>query len=273
MTVQQFEPEKTSIQLHYVYAYADGIFGKELEKHLAILQRQGCITEWHSHEITPATDGKYISDEYLITAQIILLLISHDFLALDFCYGRVLQQAVERHENGEAIVIPIILRPANWQDSPFDHLSTLPDNGEPITQWENQDEAYINIIEGIQYRITSFRWPRGRQKLVPEPETSLVSEQENTHSIKLFYVYTGEDQNLCNQLEKHLVILQKQGFISAWSSWDILRESIADDEFVLSLGTAQIVLLLISPDLLASEALYSAEMGQVLSTIRLLFRK
>ncbi len=268
MTIEPFEPAKTSIQLHYVYAHADGVFSNELEKHLAILQRQGIITEWHSHEITPATDGEYVFDEYLATAQVILVLISPDFFLLDFSYGVALRQAIERCNNGKAIVIPIILRHVNWENSPFGAFSAFPDNKEPVIAWKNQDEAYLNIMEGIQDEITSFLSSRPskskQKKLALEHETTLVSEQENTHSIELFYVYSGQDQDLSNQLEKHLVILQRQGVISAWASQNLFWRSNEENETQPNLNTAQIILLLISPDFLASDYIDSTEMGKML---------
>ncbi len=184
MTANQSKPEKNSIQLYYVYAHADGIFSHELEKHLANLRRRGVIAEWYSREITPATDGKYVFDEYLDSAQIILLLISPDFLALDFCYSVGIQRALERDEAGEATVIPVILRPVDWSHAPFSDLSVLPDNEEPITAWMNQDEAYLNIVEGIQDAITqqSYSQPsRNRQKLSHEHTTPLLSEQISVH--------------------------------------------------------------------------------------------
>lgn len=267
MMVKQSGPEKTSIQLYYMYAHADVIFSHELEKHLANLQRQSVITEWHSREISPATDGKYVFDEYLTTAQIILLLISPNFLALDFCYGVGMQQALERDDAGEATIIPVILRPVDWRGAPFGDHSVLPDNEEPISAWLNRDEAYLNIIEGIQDAVTRLsrsQSSRSSQNLSHEQAASPFSEQSNTHPIKLFYAYTGEDQNLRNQLEKHLTILQRQGFISVGASRDALQESVGEGEIDPNLSTAQIILLLISPDFLASEYSYSTEIERAL---------
>ena len=255
--VKQSESEN-SIHLYYVYAHADGIFSHELDKHLVNLQRQGIIVNWHSREITPETDGKYTFEELFNTAKIILLLISPDFLSFDFCYGAAMQHAIDRHNAGEAIIIPIIVRPVDRSTAPFDKLSVLPDNEEPITTWLNQDEAYFNIVEGIQNEIILFR---NKKNIAYEPVMILSSEQETTSSIKLHYIYNGLDQNLCNQLEKHLSILQQQGFISQWTRKNILQEEIMEDENNLS--TAKIILLLISPDFLASDFLDYTEIQRV----------
>jgi hypothetical protein len=82
----------------------------ELEKHLSILKRQGVITAWYDRNITAGTEWAGEIDQHLNTASVILLLISADFLASDYCYAIELTRAMERHEDKEARVIPVILR-------------------------------------------------------------------------------------------------------------------------------------------------------------------
>src|SRR5207247_8975168 len=93
------------------------------------------------------------------TAQIILLLISPDFMASDYCY-KEMTQALERQKRGEAHVIPIILRPTHWQGAPFDNLQVLPEDGKPVVskEWHSSDHAFFNIADGIrQVIIDKFR--------------------------------------------------------------------------------------------------------------------
>jgi len=267
MADKQPESEKTSIQLHYVYAHADGIFSHELDKRLELLRRQGTIVAWSKHEITSDTDGTYVFDEHLAIAQIILLLLSPDFLKLDFCYGTGIQQALARHDAGEAIVLPIILRPVDLALSPFADLSTLPDNEKPISIWPDQDEAYLNLVEGIQDAVRQLSYSQhsgNRQKLLHERSATVHSAPNNRQPVKLFYVYTGEDQHLRNQLEKHLAILQQQGFLSEWICRNILGEATREDEIDAYINTAQIMLILISPDFLVSEYCVGPEMQRIL---------
>ena len=88
-------------------------------------------------------------NEHLNSAPIILLLVSSDFIASDYCYNVEMQRAIERHKTGEARVIPIILRPVSWEKSLFGQLQGFPKNVKPVTTWENQDEAFKDIVEGI----------------------------------------------------------------------------------------------------------------------------
>src|SRR5690349_4477995 len=85
-----------------------------------------------------------------MTAQVILLLLSPDFLASDYCYGVEMQRALARHAAGEAQVIPILLRPVDWENAPFASLQCLPRDARPITQWKNQDEALVTVAKGLR---------------------------------------------------------------------------------------------------------------------------
>jgi hypothetical protein len=102
------------LTLFYSYADEDEQFCKELEKHLNILQRQGMIAGWHRRKILPGEDLNQINNEQFSSAQIILLLISPDFLACDVSHSEM-ELALERHRVGLAHVIPLLLRPVDWQ--------------------------------------------------------------------------------------------------------------------------------------------------------------
>src|SRR4051795_7874378 len=95
--------------LFFSYSHEDEDLRDELEKHLATLQRQGLISSWHDRRITVGTDIGEAIDGHLDAADIILLLVSPDFIASDYCYEREMQRALQRHNNGAARVIPVIL--------------------------------------------------------------------------------------------------------------------------------------------------------------------
>ena len=145
--------EQSPVNLFYSYAAEDEALRNELEKHLALLRRQGFINPWHQRLIVPGTDWNQAIDEQLNKSEIILLLISADFIASDYCYGIEMQRALERNENGEAMVIPVILRPTDLQNAPFARLACLPGNNKPVTLWEDRDEAFLNIAYGIRAAI------------------------------------------------------------------------------------------------------------------------
>src|ERR1700730_763296 len=146
------EPQATQpIELFYSYSHEDEPLRQELEKHLSSLQQQGFIAGWHDRLISAGTEWEHQIDSHLHTAQIILLLISASFIASKYCYSIEMKRALERHDAGEARVIPIILRPVYWQRMPFGKLQVLPTDGKPVdsSHWHNHDEAFATIVEAI----------------------------------------------------------------------------------------------------------------------------
>ncbi len=142
----------SNIEIFLCYARRDELLLKELEIYLGALQRQDFFNVWHDREIIPGKERMREIDTHLSTAQIILLLVSHHFMNSDYCYLDHMKQAMERHERGEARVIPIILRPVYWEKTPFAKLQPLPTNAEPVTSsnWHSLDEAFFDVAEGIR---------------------------------------------------------------------------------------------------------------------------
>jgi len=131
------------------YAHKDESLREQLDTHLKLLHRQGVIETWHDRRIAPGESWAGVIDLNLEQADIILLLISADFLASDYCYDREMTRAVKRHAMGEAVVIPVMLRDAYVSDAPFMSFQGLPRDMRPVTQWEDRDAAWRNVAEGI----------------------------------------------------------------------------------------------------------------------------
>ena len=138
------------IKIFYCYAHEDKALRNELEKHLEPLKRSKQITTWHDRDIQPGTEWKQELASHLDSADIVLLLVSPNFMRSNYCYGVGMQRALERHEAGEARVIPVILRPVDWQQTPLSKLQVLPTDGKPISTWRNRDEAFRDVAKGIR---------------------------------------------------------------------------------------------------------------------------
>ncbi|MBN8563152.1 MAG: NACHT domain-containing protein [Leptolyngbya sp. UWPOB_LEPTO1] len=141
------------IFISYSHSKLDEKLMQKLENHLSNLQHQGIIQTWHTQKITAGSERAKQIDLHLESAGIILLLISSDFLASGYRYSVELARAMQRHEAREACIIPVILRPVDWQDSPFSKLQVLPTNRLPITKWVDQDDGFLNVVEGIRRAI------------------------------------------------------------------------------------------------------------------------
>lgn len=138
------------LQVFCCYARSDQQYLHELKKHLAILQREELIEIKADIDISPGTEWEQEINRHLEEAQIILLLISADFIASDYCYDKEMRQALALHEQGKTRVVPVIIRPSSWQQSPFGKLQVLPPQAKPVESWQNRDEAYTSITEGIR---------------------------------------------------------------------------------------------------------------------------
>src|SRR5260370_31308568 len=103
------------VQVFYSYAHTDERLRKKLENHLSSLKRQGFIAEWYDRNINAGSDWAHQINSHLNAAHVILLLLSPDFMASEYCYSLEAKRAMERHEAGEARVIPILLRPTDWK--------------------------------------------------------------------------------------------------------------------------------------------------------------
>jgi len=147
---------RKEIKLFYCYAHEDKALRDELEIHLSGLKRQYRLTNWYDRQILPGEDWEQAIDKNLTTADLILLLISPHFMDSDYCYGKEMQRALKRHQAGTCRVIPILLRPTYWEEAPFSTIQLLPTGAVPITRWADRDEAFYDVVKGINAAIKAL---------------------------------------------------------------------------------------------------------------------
>lgn len=145
--------------LFFSYSHKDESLRDELEVHLAILKREGSIEAWHDRKILAGDDLDHAIDAKLESADVILLLVSPDFLNSDYCYDVEVQRAMERHHQGSARVIAVILRPCDWQSTPFAKLLVTPTDGKAITKWPDRDEAFLDVVKQIRTALPKRQEP------------------------------------------------------------------------------------------------------------------
>lgn len=145
------------IEIFVSYAHEDETLRDQLLKQLRESERQGIIYIWYDRNISAGKERDQEIDEHLKSAQIILLLIGPDFMNSDYCNSFELQRALEKHETGAARVIPVLLRPALWEDAPFGNLQVLPKNRKPITLWTNRDLAFSEVAKGIREVVDELK--------------------------------------------------------------------------------------------------------------------
>jgi hypothetical protein len=176
--------------LFFSYSHKDEALRDRLEVHLAMLKREGAISPWHDRRIVAGDPLGQRIDEHLERADIILLLISPDFLASDYCHDLEMQRALARHEEGSARVIPVILKPCDWKHSPFSALLAAPTDGKPITRWADEDEAFQDVVRQIRAALPASNPPvspvRQPQPAVPVQATPNGPRSSNLRLRKTF---------------------------------------------------------------------------------------
>ncbi|MBL6988114.1 MAG: TIR domain-containing protein [Methylobacter sp.] len=148
--VQLDRPIQYPVKLFISYSHEDEDLRAELEKHLKPLQRKKVIDTWHDRKIGVGTEWQQAIDEKLETADIVLLLVSPDFLNSDYCNDMEIQCAMRKHEEKTTVVIPILLRHCDTDGAAFMKIQGLPKNLLPVKKWNDQDEAFTDIAKGIR---------------------------------------------------------------------------------------------------------------------------
>ena len=137
-------------KLFFSYSHKDEVFRDELEIHLATLKRQGIIEPWHDRRIDAGSDLNGMISQELELADIILLLISPYFLASNYCYDIEFQRALELHNEGSVKIIPVIVNPCDWKNTPLSSLVAIPADGKPISKYTNHHDAFLEITTAIR---------------------------------------------------------------------------------------------------------------------------
>jgi hypothetical protein len=139
------------------YAHDDDIMRNSLHNHLGGLCISSQIEIWDDEEISPGKEWKPEIIRKLDEADIILLLVTASFTGSTFIRTVELERALERHRRGEAVVIPVILKPVDWRTAGLGGLQALPTGGMPVSAWPNADDAYLDIAEGVGRAVAAWR--------------------------------------------------------------------------------------------------------------------
>jgi tetratricopeptide (TPR) repeat protein len=195
-----------TVEVFCSYAHEDESWLRKLESHLSLLKRQGHIALWHDRLIVPGTDWTKSIDIHLETASVILLLVSADFLASDYCYGIEMTRALERHQRGEAQVIPILIRQVDWKHAPFAYLRVLPTNAKPLALWRNKDAGLADVSENLRRVLEGEPMTDARTTHPAPPSIWNVPYRRNPY-------FTGRD-DLLEQLDQHFRLAGQNDTVS-----------------------------------------------------------
>lgn len=142
-------PGTKALSLFISYSHADETLKDQLCKHLTPLKQMGLIESWHDRKIPAGSEWKSEISNHLEKSQIVLLLVSIDFINSKYCYEIELEKALEMHDQKRSKVIPVILRSCMWHHTPFSKLQAVPKDGKPVKSWPDTDEALASVAESI----------------------------------------------------------------------------------------------------------------------------
>lgn len=132
------------------YARQDSECLIQLDSYLRPLERQGVLALWDDRDVSAGQDFAREIAGRLAGADLVLLLVSPDYLGSDVCYDQYVA-AIKRADSSKAVVVPILIRPADWRNTTFGQLAPLPADGKPVSSWSNKDEAWLHIVQGVRF--------------------------------------------------------------------------------------------------------------------------
>lgn len=216
------------VKIFFCYAHEDEPLLNKLKSHLRPLQRQRLIDVWHDRDISAGAEWEQEISKHLNEADIILLLVSPDFMDSDYCYSVEMKRALERHERGEARVIPVILRPVYWQVEPLKKLQALPTDVKPVISsgWHNFDEAFFDVAVGIRKVVILLQTNEGHfQDNIIQPQKPL--QEQSSPNSKEQWIGEGRTHYEAKRYEAALVAYQQAIRLGAYlKSSDLFAMSI-----------------------------------------------
>jgi len=167
------------IKVFFSYSHNNETERNELEKHLAVLKRQGFIETWYDRRVLAGSEQENEIDQNLVESNLVLLLVSPDFLASDYCYSKEMQKALEMRSEGFAWVIPIILDHCDWKNTPLKGLLACPQDGKPISDYPNPNKAFNQIAQEIRRVIDEISEKQTKTHQPAAKETHGATESKS----------------------------------------------------------------------------------------------
>ena len=254
------------IELIYLYAQPDEKWCSTIDTHLSQLVKQQQVAIWHKQMIIAGHNHLQEINAHVSTAQIILLLISPDFLASEYYSSIQIDGVMARHKVQSACVIPILLRPSDWQSTPFADLGPLPSDHLPVSRYRNQDEAWVDVAQGIRRVVEEIR----TRSVVQHEERSIEQKQEHQplsisgqeRPATVFLDYASEDTETVRDLQLRLNV---RG-IRSWHDVDnLLSGSLIKHERIHAIKhDVDAFAILLTPDSLLSNDIWQIDVPAAL---------
>ncbi len=170
----------TPLKLFISYAHKDEAYLEELQIYLTMLKREGKIEVWTDEALLAgqAWDDKIKAN--LENADIIVMLVSQPFIASGYITDVEVKKAIERYNKGENVIIPIIIRPCEFSHLEISKFQALPKSAKPISTWDNQDEAWLDVSKQIRVLVENLLEKKNKAEITGIETQTESSTQPNS---------------------------------------------------------------------------------------------
>ncbi len=210
---------ESRVHVFLSYAHEDAHYKEELLHRLQPLEKSGLIS-WHDQKISPDPGGwKNQIDSAIDSADLVLLLVSPDFMNSEYVYSPEMQRALDRQKRGETQIIPLILKSVPLKGTPLHGLQSLPKNGKSILSFLDVDQAFENVARSIREAITRIL-PRKFEGLILDERNAyrfgtanealsiirkhaaaqLLEEKKISNTFDVFLCHNGDDKPVVKQI-------------------------------------------------------------------------
>lgn len=164
------------VKVFISYSHKDKEYKDELESHLSMMIRNGEIDQWNDKMIEPGEKWDESINESLDKAELLIFLVSSDFLNSEYCYGIETARSIAKHHENKATIIPVIIRHCDWQSSKLAQFQVLPLGGKPVREFEDRDKAFLQVVDGIKVAIRAINNEKKRKAGPVSPAESPKKE-------------------------------------------------------------------------------------------------
>lgn len=217
-------------KLFISYSHIDNRVLEQLHKHMAILREEGKVSAWFDREILAGGNLNADIKEKLDEAEIFIAIVSPDYLYSNYCYQIEFKHALKRKENGDLIIVPVIAQPCDWHASPFGEMKAIPTDGKPISDWVNENTAYLNIVQELRRLLNAEKVlkkvdPNGGSSLIAEKtkkaykvkqdftEVDIIDFRENTFEIiRRYFEESLSEINTLEDIQARILHNDKKSF-------------------------------------------------------------
>lgn len=200
------------------YSHKDEKHKNDFEEHLSALKREGLITTWSDRDIDAGNDWEDEISENLENAEIIFFLISSSFIASDYCVDKEVKKAISNHNDGRALLIPILVRPCQFDKTELSKIQALPHNLTPISSWSDKDEAWLQVVDSIGDVIKKRKKVKAEVKITQKnqvevkrefvewlDDTEVILTHRRVDKVKRSHVYVAPDMEIISEKKPNKV--------------------------------------------------------------------